>query len=68
MSFIINFTNKELRMMGELRPETNEEIINGGAENLGRITVLEALAEETIAVSPDALGRTTMQMQVDFDD
>lgn len=35
---------------------------------LGRITVLEALAEETTAISADARGRTTMQGDVDFDD
>lgn len=38
------------------------------AKNIGSVTVFEALAEQTAMVSLDALGRTTMQMQVDFDD
>lgn len=35
---------------------------------IGRVTVLETLAVETNSVSVDNLGRTTMQMNVDFDD
>jgi len=37
-------------------------------KNIGSVTVFEALAEQTAMISLDSLGRTTMQMQVDFDD
>ncbi|MEO8105018.1 MAG: hypothetical protein ABI602_01645 [Candidatus Saccharibacteria bacterium] len=37
-------------------------------QRLGRVTVLEALAEETTAVSPDMSHRSTMQGKVDFED
>lgn len=43
----------------------------GGSEAIhgpGKLTVFEALAEETTAVSLDGMGRTTMQAAVDFDD
>lgn len=43
----------------------------GGIEaihGLGKVTVFEALAEETASVSMDGMGRTTMQAAVDFDD
>ena len=38
------------------------------SQEMGRITVFEALAEETADISIDRMGRTTMQGQVDFDD
>lgn len=55
--------------MSERQTNDNGELVNPTyPENLGRLTVLEALAEETKAYSPDALGRTTYQGSVDFDD
>lgn len=39
------------------------------SSSLGRVTILEALAEETSAISVDALGRCTPAGNgVDFDD
>lgn len=40
------------------------QLING----LGRMTILEALAEETMAVSPDMSRRSTRQGSADFED
>lgn len=37
-------------------------------QRLGRVTVLEALAEATTTVSPDMSHRSTMQGKVDFED
>ena len=51
-----------------IQTETIDQITPKAISKVGSLTVFEALAQETALVSLDALGRTTMQMQVDFDD
>ena len=58
--------------MGKLEALAPTETLNiqqtVAVKNIGSVTVFEALAEQTAMISLDSLGRTTMQMQVDFDD
>jgi hypothetical protein len=58
--------------MGKLEALAPTETLNiqqtDVAKNIGAVTVFEALAEQTAMFSLDGLGRTTMQMNVDFDD
>jgi|GEM_PF-4728654 len=57
-------------MSERLLQQSTEVVAAGGmpVHELGRVTILEALAQETSMIAPDALGRCTMQGNVDFDD
>ncbi len=54
--------------MSEIISEQQIESTEAISSSLGKITILEALATEAGSVSPDSMGRTTMQGSVDFDD
>jgi len=57
-------------MKETLQETTQTEFIDESSQqiNLGRVTVLEYLAQETNLVSVDMTGRTTMHMNTDMDD
>lgn len=42
--------------------------VSQGQQQTGKMTILEALAEETNAISPSRSNMSTQQGQADFDD
>lgn len=54
--------------MAETLMSQGSELSPEATQQMGRVTILEALAQETETYSPDMSHRSTMQGSTDFED